>query len=57
MSTDRFDVFRLILHRLESVDLRRMANEEKLAFWINIHNALLMHVMLACSLVQSILLT
>ena len=37
--------FRLILYRLETVDLRRMTNEEKLAFWINIQNALLMHVM------------
>jgi hypothetical protein len=37
--------FRLILYRLETVDLMRMTNEEKLAFWINIHNSLLMHVM------------
>ena len=31
---------------METVDLRRMTNEEKLAFWVNIHNALLMHVRL-----------
>mgnify|MGYP003702204449 CR=1 FL=1 len=37
--------FRLILYRLETIDLRRMTNDEKIAFWINIHNALLMHVM------------
>lgn len=36
--------FRLILYRLETVDLRRMTGEEKLAFWINVHNALVMHV-------------
>jgi hypothetical protein len=40
-----WSLIRLILYRLETVDLRRMTNEEKLAFWINIHNALLMHVM------------
>ncbi|GJN23187.1 hypothetical protein PR202_gb10814 [Eleusine coracana subsp. coracana] len=33
----------LILFRLETVDLRRMTIEEKIAFWVNIHNALLMH--------------
>ncbi|VAH46441.1 uncharacterized protein LOC119363859 isoform X1 [Triticum dicoccoides] len=43
---DLLQTYKLILHRLESVDLRRMANEEKLAFWINIHNALLMHAYL-----------
>jgi hypothetical protein len=37
-------IFRLILYRLETVDLRRMTGEEKLAFWINVHNALVMHV-------------
>jgi hypothetical protein len=26
------------------VDLRRMTGGEKLAFWINVHNALVMHV-------------
>jgi hypothetical protein len=41
--------FRLILYRLETVDLRRMTNEEKIAFWVNIHNALLMHVRLSWS--------
>jgi hypothetical protein len=34
------------LYRLEAVDLRRMTDEEKIAFWVNIHNALLMHVVL-----------
>ncbi|KAF8410618.1 hypothetical protein HHK36_003150 [Tetracentron sinense] len=36
--------FRLLVCRLEDVDPRRMKHEEKLAFWINIHNALVMHV-------------
>jgi hypothetical protein len=36
----------LILYRLEAVDLRRMTDEEKIAFWVNIHNGLLMHVVL-----------
>lgn len=42
----------MILYRLETVDLRRMTNEEKLAFWINIHNALLMHVMCFLALIS-----
>ncbi|CAA7024393.1 unnamed protein product [Microthlaspi erraticum] len=35
--------FRSLIEKLEKVDLARMAREEKLAFWINIHNALVMH--------------
>lgn len=35
-----------MVRRLETVDPRKMKNDEKLAFWINIHNALLMHVMI-----------
>ncbi|KAL1194028.1 hypothetical protein V5N11_005523 [Cardamine amara subsp. amara] len=35
--------FRSLVQKLEKVDPRRMAREEKLAFWINIHNALVMH--------------
>ncbi|URD85300.1 Ternary complex factor MIP1, partial [Musa troglodytarum] len=33
----------LILHRLEIVDPRKLKIDEKLAFWINIHNAIIMH--------------
>ncbi|XP_062214449.1 uncharacterized protein LOC133915342 [Phragmites australis] len=43
---DMLQTYKLILYRLETVDLRRMTNEEKLAFWVNIHNALLMHAYL-----------
>ncbi|EMS57886.1 hypothetical protein TRIUR3_21471 [Triticum urartu] len=50
---DLLQTYKLILHRLESVDLRRMANEEKLAFWINIHNALLMHAYLKHGIPQN----
>ncbi|GJN10390.1 hypothetical protein PR202_ga28478 [Eleusine coracana subsp. coracana] len=32
---DLLQTYKLILYRLETVDLRRMTNEEKLAFWIN----------------------
>ena len=35
---------RSLICRLEEVDPRKMKHEEKLAFWINIHNALVMHV-------------
>ncbi|KAF8709900.1 hypothetical protein HU200_029614 [Digitaria exilis] len=43
---DLLQTYKLILYRLETVDLRRMTNEEKIAFWVNIHNGLLMHAYL-----------
>ncbi|XP_048638505.1 uncharacterized protein LOC106347303 isoform X1 [Brassica napus] len=36
--------FRSLVQKLEKVDPSRLKREEKLAFWINIHNALTMHV-------------
>ncbi|XP_058220455.1 uncharacterized protein LOC131330761 isoform X2 [Rhododendron vialii] len=39
--------FRSLVKRLEKVDPGKMKREEKLAFWINIHNALFMHAYLA----------
>lgn len=35
---------RSLVSQLEEVDPRKMKHEEKLAFWINVHNALIMHV-------------
>ncbi|GAB4843731.1 hypothetical protein Ancab_013696 [Ancistrocladus abbreviatus] len=32
--------FRSLICRLQGIDPRRMKHEEKMAFWINIHNAL-----------------
>ncbi|GFP80979.1 hypothetical protein PHJA_000241200 [Phtheirospermum japonicum] len=39
--------FRSLISRLEEIDPRKMTHEEKLAFWINVHNALVMHAFLA----------
>ncbi|KAH6834904.1 hypothetical protein C2S53_003904 [Perilla frutescens var. hirtella] len=39
--------FRSLVKSLENVDLKKMRREQKLAFWINIHNALVMHAYLA----------
>uniref|UniRef100_A0A6N2K3A7 DUF547 domain-containing protein n=1 Tax=Salix viminalis TaxID=40686 RepID=A0A6N2K3A7_SALVM len=39
--------FRSLVQRLEKLDPRKLKREEKLAFWINIHNALVMHAYLA----------
>lgn len=36
--------FRSLICQLEDVDPGKLKHEEKLAFWINIHNALVMHV-------------
>ncbi|KAJ0981787.1 hypothetical protein J5N97_010042 [Dioscorea zingiberensis] len=38
--------YKSLVHQLESVDPRKMNVDEKLAFWINIHNALMMHAYL-----------
>ncbi|KAJ6774481.1 hypothetical protein OIU79_017806 [Salix purpurea] len=45
--------FRSLICRLEEVDLRKLKHEEKLAFWINIHNALVMHAFLAHGIPQN----
>ncbi|KAJ6336508.1 hypothetical protein OIU78_012994 [Salix suchowensis] len=39
--------FKSLVQRLEKLDPRKLKREEKLAFWINIHNALVMHAYLA----------
>ncbi|XVE67414.1 hypothetical protein DITRI_Ditri08aG0158800 [Diplodiscus trichospermus] len=38
--------YRSLVYQLEEVDARRMKHEEKLAFWINVHNSLVMHAFL-----------
>jgi hypothetical protein len=38
---------RSMVEQLENVDPGRLKHEEKLAFWINIYNALLMHVIMS----------
>ncbi|MED6193319.1 hypothetical protein PIB30_018065 [Stylosanthes scabra] len=38
--------FRSLVSRLDEVNPRKMRHEEKLAFWINVHNALAMHALL-----------
>ncbi|XP_021273634.1 uncharacterized protein LOC110408847 isoform X4 [Herrania umbratica] len=45
--------FRSLICRLEEVDPRKLKHEEKLAFWINIHNALVMHAFLAYGVPQN----
>ncbi|CAJ2679184.1 uncharacterized protein LOC123913102 isoform X3 [Trifolium pratense] len=38
--------FRSLVSRLQEINPRNMQHEEKLAFWINVHNALVMHALL-----------
>ncbi|KAL2348456.1 hypothetical protein Fmac_002456 [Flemingia macrophylla] len=45
--------FRSLICRLEEVDPGKLKHEEKLAFWINIHNALVMHAFLAYGIPQN----
>nr|XP_009788075.1 PREDICTED: uncharacterized protein LOC104235935 isoform X2 [Nicotiana sylvestris] len=46
-ATTMLHKFRSLVKSLEKVDPRNMKREEKLTFWINIHNALVMHAYLA----------
>ncbi|XP_043714243.1 uncharacterized protein LOC122662623 isoform X2 [Telopea speciosissima] len=50
---DMLQNFRSLVCRLEEVDPRKMRNEEKLAFWVNVHNALVMHAFLAYGIPQN----
>ncbi|GAB4837942.1 hypothetical protein Ancab_027470 [Ancistrocladus abbreviatus] len=47
--------YRLLIESLGDVNLANMKHEEKLAFWINVHNALLMHALLVYGIPQSFL--
>nr|CAD1819517.1 unnamed protein product [Ananas comosus var. bracteatus] len=50
---DLLHSYKSIVRRLETVDPRELRNSEKLAFWINIHNALLMHAYLEYGIPQN----
>lgn len=50
---DMLQSFRSLVSQLEEVNPRKMKHEEKLAFWINIHNALVMHAFLAYGIPQN----
>ncbi|GAB2227277.1 hypothetical protein Drorol1_Dr00009092 [Drosera rotundifolia] len=45
--------FRSLIRRLQKIDPRKMKHEEKLAFWINVHNALVMHAFVAYGIPQN----
>ncbi|XP_078165830.1 uncharacterized protein LOC144560489 isoform X3 [Carex rostrata] len=44
------EILRSLITCLRNIDPREMEDEEKLSFWINIHNALVMHALLAYGL-------
>ncbi|KAJ4747370.1 hypothetical protein LUZ62_052072 [Rhynchospora pubera] len=50
---DLLQSYKLLVCRLETVDPRKLKNDERLAFWINIHNALLMHAFLEYGIPQN----
>ncbi|XP_030486551.1 uncharacterized protein LOC115703172 isoform X2 [Cannabis sativa] len=45
--------FRSLVYQLEDIDIRKMKHEEKLAFWINVHNSLVMHAYLVYGIPQN----
>ncbi|KAJ1290227.1 hypothetical protein BS78_02G226900 [Paspalum vaginatum] len=49
-ATKMLETIRSLIQRLEKVDPMKMTHEEQLCFWINIHNALVMHAFLAYGL-------
>ncbi|CAA6657722.1 unnamed protein product [Spirodela intermedia] len=50
---DMLHRYKSLALRLESVDPRKMKHEEKVAFWINIHNASVMHAYLTHGVPQN----
>lgn len=54
-ATCMLQTFRSMVEHLERVDPSQMQPEPKLAFWINVHNALVMHAYLAYGIPRSIL--
>ncbi|CDY45245.1 hypothetical protein HID58_026053 [Brassica napus] len=50
---DLLQNFKSLISRLEEVDPSKLKHEEKLAFWINVHNALVMHAYLAYGIPQN----
>ncbi|XP_043709253.1 uncharacterized protein LOC122658386 isoform X2 [Telopea speciosissima] len=52
-SKDMLQNFRSLVCRLEEVDPRKMRHEERLAFWVNVHNALVMHAFLTYGIPQN----
>ncbi|XP_027161716.1 uncharacterized protein LOC113762459 isoform X1 [Coffea eugenioides] len=50
---DMIQKFRSLISFLEFVDPKKMKHEEKLAFWINVHNALVMHAYLVYGVPRS----
>ncbi|EOA37853.1 hypothetical protein CARUB_v10011448mg [Capsella rubella] len=49
--------FRSLVQKLEKVDATKMSREEKLAFWTNIHNALVMHAYIVYGLGEDTTIT
>ncbi|KAL5219128.1 hypothetical protein ABZP36_019812 [Zizania latifolia] len=50
---DTLDKYKSLVQLLENVELNGMKNEEKLAFWINVHNAMMMHAHIEYGIPQS----
>ncbi|XP_015574576.1 uncharacterized protein LOC8279547 isoform X1 [Ricinus communis] len=50
---NKLQEFRSLVSQLEAVDPRKLKREEKLAFWINVHNALVMHAFLVYGVPQN----
>lgn len=50
---DMLHKYKSLVQLLETVDISGMKNEEKLAFWINVHNAMMMHAHIEYGIPQS----
>ncbi|XP_020570649.1 uncharacterized protein LOC110017852 isoform X2 [Phalaenopsis equestris] len=45
--------YKSLIHKLAAVNVKRMKNDEKLPFWVNLNNALIMHAYLVYGVPQS----
>ncbi|KAL0914572.1 hypothetical protein M5K25_014932 [Dendrobium thyrsiflorum] len=47
------NAYKSLAHKLATVNVKRMKNDEKLPFWVNLHNALIMHAYLVHGVPQT----
>lgn len=50
---DLLNTYKSLVQKLATVDVKKMKTDEKIAFWINLHNALMMHTYLVHGVPQN----
>lgn len=47
------NTYKSLVYKLATINVKKMKNDEKLSFWVNLHNALMMHAYLVYGIPQS----